>query len=122
MLGLGIEHWLQRTVGSVSRHRELTASSSYRDAVELDSHRDVVLAVAAGKADVGITTHAWASLAGLSFEPIGAEPYELVVPAERLGDAPVTAPCELLQSGRLRRQLRERFGYGVTKTGELRFG
>jgi hypothetical protein len=28
MLGLGIEHWLQRTVGSVSRHRELTASSS----------------------------------------------------------------------------------------------
>jgi molybdate-binding protein len=81
-----------------------------------------VLAVAAGKADVGITTHAWASLAGLSFEPIGAEAYELVVPAERLGDAPVTALCELLQSGRLRRQLRERFGYGVTKTGELRSG
>jgi putative molybdopterin biosynthesis protein len=114
----GVRQRLDRALEEAGADR----SHAYRGAVELDSHRDVVLAVAAGKADVGITTHAWASLAGLSFEPIGSEAYELVVPAERLGDPRVTALCELLQSGRLRRQLSERFGYGVKKTGDLRFG
>ena len=39
----------------------------------------------------------------------------------RLGDARVVALCEICQSGLFRRQLRDRFGYGVDRTGELRF-
>ncbi|HTV25383.1 MAG TPA: helix-turn-helix transcriptional regulator [Polyangiaceae bacterium] len=113
----GVRQRLDRALERAGADR----ARAYRDALELDSHRDVVLAVSAGKADVGITTHAWAGVAGLSFEAIGSEAYELVVPASRLGEAPVVALCELLQSAALRRQLRERFGYGVAKTGELRF-
>ena len=114
----GVRRQLDRALEQAGAEHAL----AYRDALELESHRDVVLAVAAGRADVGLTTHAWANVAGLCFEPIGSEASELVVSAERLGDAPVTALCELLQSGRLRRQLRERFGYGVAQTGAVRVG
>lgn len=97
-------------------------SSVYRNAVELESHRAVVLAVGAGRADVGLTTHAWAASAGLQFRALGSESYELVVQAASLGDARIIALAELLQSGRLRKRLRDGFGYGVNKTGELRVG
>jgi putative molybdopterin biosynthesis protein len=96
--------------------------SAYRNAVELDSHRAVVLAVASGSAEIGLATHAWASMAGLRFQPLGSEAYDLAIAAEHLGDARVVALCELVQSARLRKQLRDRFGYGVGKTGELRVG
>ena len=96
--------------------------TAYRGAVELGSHRDVVLAVASGNADVGLTTHAWASRAGLEFQALGSETYDLLIAADRLGDPAVVALCELLQSAELRKQLRTRFGYGVSKTGELRVG
>jgi hypothetical protein len=80
------------------------------------------LAVASGNADVGLTTHAWASRAGLEFQALGSETYDLLITADRLGDPAVVALCELLQSAELRKQLRTRFGYGVSKTGELRVG
>jgi molybdate-binding protein len=94
--------------------------SAYRGAVELGSHRDVVLAVASGKADVGLTTHAWAARASLHFQALATEAYHLVVSAERLGDPAVVALCELMQSGAFRTQLEQRFGYDVSKTGEIR--
>jgi excisionase family DNA binding protein len=97
-------------------------SLAYENAVELDSHRAVVLAVCSGQADIGLTTHAWAGAAGLQFQPLGSEAYELVVNAEQLGDPRLVALAELLQSARLRQRLRDSFGYGVNKTGELRIG
>jgi len=97
-------------------------ASAYRGAMELGSHRDVVLAVASGNADIGLTTHAWASRAGLAFQALGSETYELLLAAERLGEPAVVALCELVQSAEFRKQLRSRFGYGVGKTGELRIG
>jgi len=97
-------------------------ASAYSGAIELGSHRDVVLAVASGHADIGLTTQAWASRAGLEFQALGSETYDLVVAAERLGDPAVVALCELVQSAAFRRQLRSRFGYDVSKTGELRIG
>ncbi len=94
---------------------------AYRHAQEHASHRDAVLAVAAGRADVALTTHAWAKLAQLAFFALDSEAYALLVRAERLGDPRVVRACEVAQSGLFRRTLQERHGYGVARTGELRF-
>jgi molybdate-binding protein len=112
---------VRRSLDLALRSAGADLNGAYRGAVELDSHRSVVLAVASGSADVGLTTHAWAGAAGLSFRALASEAYELAIPVERLGDARVVALCELCQSGLFRRQLRDRFGYGVDRTGELRF-
>lgn len=113
---------IRRRLDAVLQRAGTDLASAYRGAVEFASHRDVVLAVAAGSADIGLTTEAWASRAGLEFQALGAETYDLLVAAERLGDAAVVALCELLQSATFRKQLRARFGYDVSHTGELRIG
>lgn len=89
---------------------------------EYACHRDVTLAVAQGKADVGLTTHAWAYAAGLQFLPLASEDYELRFVVEHMGDPRIVALCEMAQSSRFRRDLRRYAGYGVSRTGEIRFG
>jgi putative molybdopterin biosynthesis protein len=113
---------VRRRLDAVLKGRGTDLSSAYQNAIELDSHRAVVLAVCSGQADIGLTTHAWARVAGIAFQPLDSEAYELVVNAEQLGDPRLIALAELLQSGRLRKRLRDGFGYGVSKTGELRVG
>lgn len=93
-----------------------------KGAVEHACHRDVTLAVAQGQADVGLTTHAWAHTAGLTFLPLAREDYELRFAIERIGDPRIIAICNAVQSGRFRRDLRAYPGYGVTRTGRLRVG
>ncbi len=95
---------------------------AYRRAHEYASHRDVVLAIAAGRADVGLMTQAWASAAGFSFCAIASEAYELAIPASLLGDPRVLALCEAAQSKALRQRLRDDFGYDVQRTGEIQVG
>jgi len=95
---------------------------AYRHATECASHRDVVLAVAAGVADVGIATAAWARAANLPFQALHSEPYELVIPVRELGNPRVVAVCEVAQGLAWRRQLRDDFGYDVRRTGDLRVG
>jgi molybdate-binding protein len=98
------------------------AVGAYRNATEYASHRDVVLAVAAGKADVGLTTLAWARAANLRFVTLGREAYELAIPVHWLGDPRVVGLCEAAQSLKLRKRLRDVFGYDVKQTGSLRIG
>jgi len=86
------------------------------------SHREVVMAVAAGQADVGLTTQAWATALGLAFQPLGSEAYGLSVRADLLGDPRVVRVCELTQTAEFRQRLREQYGYGTDRTGELRIG
>jgi excisionase family DNA binding protein len=95
---------------------------AYRHATECACHRDVVLAVSAGAADVGIATDAWARAANLPFQALHSEPYELVIPVQELGNPGVVALCEVAQGLAWRKQLRDDFGYDVRRTGELRVG
>lgn len=94
---------------------------AYRKAREHASHRAVVLAVARGEAEFGLTTSAWASIAGLSFHALKTESYGLIVPAELLGDPRVVRVCEEAQSAQLRKALRA-LGYGAKRTGALHIG
>ncbi|MGC4094545.1 MAG: helix-turn-helix transcriptional regulator [Polyangiaceae bacterium] len=96
--------------------------SAYQRASIYASHREVVLAVAAGQVDVGITTHAWAERCGLAFHAISSESYSLCVRADALSDARVVRLCEIVQSQEFRARIRDQHGYGVEHTGEVKFG
>lgn len=90
------------------------------DALVCRSHRDVVMAICRGEAEVGVATQAWASSAGLGFLPIASEAYGLVVRTEDLGNPLVATLCEVAQRGSLRRKLSSSLGYAARRTGELR--
>lgn len=98
----------------IEPERAYTAASTHA------SHRDVVLAVVRGDAEVGLTTRAWAEQAGLPFHAIASESYALCVLARHLGHASVTALFEIAQTATFRRELAAK-GYGTSRTGRLRF-
>lgn len=54
---------------------------------ELASHLDVAFAVASGAAETGVAVRAAASLLGLDFVSLAWEPFDLALPASRLGSA-----------------------------------
>jgi len=85
------------------------------------SHRDAVLAVVRGDAEVALASSAWASRAGLAFLPIVTEGYGLALHASDLGDPRVVALAERAQSAAYRRQLECEIGYDARRTGEVRF-
>lgn len=91
---------------------------AYRSSSVHASHRDVVLAVVRGEADFGLTTHAWAVLAGLNFTSIAAEAYGLSVLSRHLGHPSVVSLFEIAQEGAFRKQLKGA-GYGTARTGRL---
>ncbi|MDC3981734.1 helix-turn-helix transcriptional regulator [Polyangium jinanense] len=95
---------------------------AYAHAEEYRSHRDAVMAVARGDADVALASRAWAAHAGLGFTPVVAEAYGLVFRAGHLGDGRVLALCELAQSGKYRARLARHAGYDTTGAGALQFG
>ncbi|MDI3281854.1 helix-turn-helix transcriptional regulator [Polyangium sp. 15x6] len=95
---------------------------AYAHAEEYRSHRDAVMAVARGDAEVALASRAWAAHAGLGFTPVVAEAYGLVFRAGHLGDPRVLALCELAQSGKYRERLARHAGYDTTSAGHLQFG
>ncbi|HET9931961.1 MAG TPA: helix-turn-helix transcriptional regulator [Polyangiaceae bacterium] len=99
----------------------ISLEDAYRRASEYASHREVALAVASGIADAGLTTRAWAVAARLAFHPIASEAYGLCVRADSLADPCVVRVCELSQTASFRNRLRDAYGYGVERTGELKF-
>ncbi len=94
--------------------------AAHGSAVILGSHRDVVLAVARGEADVGIASRAWAARLGLAFVPVAVEPYGLVVDSATLGDPTVLAMAEAAQSDGFRRSVEAAPGYDASSAGEIR--
>lgn len=113
---------LRRRFDDALRAAGIGERAAYRRAVEHACHRDVALAVARGEADLGLTTHAWAHAAGLSFFPVAVEDYDIAFLADHIDDARVLALCEAAQSASLRRRLRECAGYDVSRTGRVRPG
>jgi excisionase family DNA binding protein len=95
---------------------------AYRNAESYRSHRDVVMAVARGDAEVGLTSRAWAVRAGLAFLPLASESYGLLLRAADLGDPRVTGLCEIAQTAAYKRRLRGDLGYEPRKAGEIRLG
>jgi putative molybdopterin biosynthesis protein len=86
-----------------------------------ESHREAVCAVLCGKADVALTTSAWAERVGLGFLPLATEPYDLLLYAESLGSPVCVAVCEVAQSAAFRRALSKIAGYEPRRAGEIRY-
>ncbi len=90
-------------------------------ALELASHLEVVLAVAAGRADVGLGSRAWAERAGLAFQSLATEAYGLIVKARDLGDARVVRLCEVAQGRAFRDEVGAIAGYDPAGAGDIRY-
>lgn len=99
----------------------LDPGTIHREATIHRSHLDVVCAVASGRADVGVTSRAWAERLGLEFLRLGREPYGLFVLAESLGDPRVTTLCQAVQSAEYRQGVEGFVGYDPSSAGEIRF-
>jgi molybdate-binding protein len=93
----------------------------HRKALLLDSHLDVVLAVAAGRADAGLCSRAWGERAGLAFLPLAAEAYGLIVKARDLGDARMVRLCEVAQGPAFRAEVGSIAGYDTSGSGDIRY-
>jgi excisionase family DNA binding protein len=103
------------------RRARLDPERVHRRALLLGSHLDVVCAVAAGRADVGVASRAWGERAGLSFSPLAEEEYGLVVKARDLGDPRVVRLCEVAQGDAFRGALAELAGYDPAGAGDIRY-
>jgi excisionase family DNA binding protein len=113
----GVRGYLDR----VLRDAGLDVEKVHKRAVLLDSHLEVALAVAAGRAEVGLASRAWGERAGLSFLPLATEAYGLIVKARDLGDARVVRLCEVAQGKQFRDEVGAIAGYDVSGAGDIRY-
>ncbi len=88
--------------------------------LEFPTHLAVAQAVTKGEADVGLGIEAAARAYGLKFVPVTPEPYELAIPAELAGQAPVQALLQTLASPTFRRVVATLEGYDLARAGALR--
>jgi len=112
---------VRRHLDAALRAEGLDPAHAHRRAVELASHLEVVLAVASGRADVGLGSRAWAERAGLAFQPLATEAYGLLVKARDLGDARVVRLCEVAQGRRFRDEVGAIPGYDPAGAGDIRY-
>jgi molybdate-binding protein len=103
-----------------ARLRELGLKPDEIDgySVELRTHTDVALAVAAGRADVGLGVRAAAEEFGLDFTPLFMERYDLVFNAERAEDEPFARLRERLDSRAFHTEVGRLGGYDAGHTGD----
>jgi len=94
---------------------------AHRRALLLPSHLEVVLAVASGRAEIGLASRAWGERAGLVFHPLATESYGLIVKACDLGDARVVRLCELAQGEEFRTEIGKIPGYDTNGAGDIRY-
>ncbi len=103
------------------RREGMNPEKIHRRALILDSHLDVVCAVAAGRAEVGLGSRAWGERMGLSFHQLATEAYGLIVKAKDLGDQRVVRLCEVAQGEAFRAQVGAIPGYDVGGAGDVRY-
>jgi excisionase family DNA binding protein len=111
----GVRHYLDEALHAA----RMDANEVHRDALLCASHRDVVLALVSGNADVGLVSLAWAHRAGLDFLPMLDEDYALCLKASSLTSPAGRALVRALQSAALRRLLAAQAGYETRNTGTL---
>jgi molybdate-binding protein len=95
------------------------AEQVHANASLLESHQEVVCAIARGEADVGLASAAWAQHLGLTFRALFSEAYGLTLRAASMGDPRVVRVCEAAQGRLFRRRLGGVAGYGTRKTGNI---
>jgi putative molybdopterin biosynthesis protein len=81
---------------------------------------DVAQSIKAGRADCGIAIRAVASAAGLGFEPVMAERFDLVVRQREFFRAPFQAFVRFMGAPAFAARAREMGGYDVSDAGEVR--
>jgi excisionase family DNA binding protein len=113
----GVRRWLDEAL----RGAGVDPAVAHARALILDSHLDVVLAVAAGRADLGLASRAWGERAGLAFLPLAREAYGLLVGARDLGDPRVVRLCEVAQGQAFRSEIGSIPGYDPTGAGDIRY-
>jgi putative molybdopterin biosynthesis protein len=101
------------------RAQRLNPRQLYARAQVFTSPRDVACAVARGEADAGITTRAWASRLGLGFTRLVVERYQILITADRLGDAAVLRLCAAAQGKAFAQALRGIPGCDPSPAGTL---
>jgi putative molybdopterin biosynthesis protein len=84
---------------------------------EARTHILVAMAVAEGRADVGLGLRAAADRFGLDFIPLFQERYDLVIPQKQLESGHLSPLFDYLLSANFRRQVQTLSGYDTTHTG-----
>ena len=83
------------------------------------THMSIAMAVASGRADVGLGILASAKALDLDFIPISRERYDLVIPESFLDDERMGLLLEIVRSQRFIKQVLEMGGYEVEETGAI---
>jgi molybdate-binding protein len=87
--------------------------------VEVPGHLEVAEAIAASRADVGVTIRVAADAYGLGFVPIREERYDLAIPEREMSSTPVRAMMESLTSARFAREVATLCGYDTSSMGKV---
>ncbi len=83
------------------------------------THMSVAMAVTSRRADVGLGILAAAKALDLDFIPISRERYDLVIPANLLGDERIELLLEIIRSSSFIKQVLALGGYEVADTGKV---
>jgi len=86
---------------------------------EAAGHLEVAEAIAAGRADVGVTIRVAAEAYGLGFVPVREERYDLAIPEREMASTPVRAMMESLGSARFAREVAGLCGYDTSAMGDI---
>ncbi|MBN2321661.1 MAG: molybdopterin biosynthesis protein [Acidobacteria bacterium] len=84
------------------------------------THMSIAMAVASGRADVGLGILASAKALDLDFIPVARERYDLVIPEEFLHDERMELLLEIIRSQLFINQVLELGGYEVEETGTIK--
>lgn len=93
------------------------AISGYQN--EEYTHMNVAMAVASGRADVGLGILAAANALNLDFVPVTRERYDLVFPTALVEDHRICLLLDIIRSGRFKDPVRAMGGYEVEETGRV---
>ncbi len=94
-----------------------SAIAGYRS--EEYTHMAVAMAIASGRADVGMGVMAAANALDLDFIPVSRERYDLVIPADLFKDEGINLLLEIIRSSRFIEQVLALGGYEVEETGRI---
>ena len=110
--GSGTRQWLDSRLKREGLSN--TSINGYDDTV--NTHTEIAMKIASGKADAGIGLQASANLLKLSFIPLFNERYDMVTTRDHL--ASTTPIIDFMQSSGFRKNLSKFPGYDNTHTGE----
>jgi len=83
------------------------------------THMSIAMAVAAGRADVGLGIHAAARALNLEFLPVARERYDLAIPTELMDDERIRLLLEIIRSPAFIEPVLALGGYEVEETGKI---